>query len=356
MDVIFFPRNDYPNNIEVCAHRLGKKMTYTEQTDGVIYNISYSQFTSMAKERGIKVGCFINITDASITDTVKAIIKADAEHNDVWFDIYSMTEALRSKIQNRETITPEEFTASYNNYLLPYFFSIFDKHPVALSYAYGNDSFKDAVPSLFLGARNSGYNSNTDYGVGYGNPNNAPYSTSFYKSKQGSTRWYDEAKVNNNDFTGQLQIVSEKIDETMLNGGWYNNFTHWHNYWQDGNEAWASVYLDLLAAKNVNNDIYFCGYGEAIAYLVYRTLITRAVMYEPVNKQNTLCIRLECINSLSIDKDLLQIPISIKFSTIGTILEGQIIESNCNLISLTNENYIIEIPYSSYPFAEIIKK
>ena len=78
MDVVFFPRNDYPHNVEICPHRLGKRMTYTEQTDGVLYNISYPQFTALAKTRGIKLGCFYNIgyTDPSVADeSVRAIVK-----------------------------------------------------------------------------------------------------------------------------------------------------------------------------------------------------------------------------------------------------------------------------------------
>ena len=253
-------------------------------------------------------------------------------------------------------ITPEEFTESYDDFLLPYFEGIFGRHPIALSFAYGNDSFKDAIPSLFLGARNSFYNSHTDYGVGHGDPNDVPYGTALYKSRQGTTRWYDQAKGNGNDFSGQLEIQSALIDATLLNGGWLNNFTHWHNYWQDGNQQWAETYLDLLAEKNENDEIYFAGYGEAVAYLVYRQMITRAVMYSPnAHANDQLIIRIEAKNTLDVDTDLLQVPISVKFSTVGTPLEGQSIKSSCNLISLGNGQYIVEIPYAEYAGAVIEK-
>mgnify|MGYP007092167872 CR=1 FL=1 len=56
MNVVFFPRNDYPNNIEVCGHRLGKKMTYTECTD--YFPQESVQIAELFKDNGIKASCF----------------------------------------------------------------------------------------------------------------------------------------------------------------------------------------------------------------------------------------------------------------------------------------------------------
>lgn len=363
MKVVFFPRNDYPNNIEVCAHRLGKKMTYTEQTDvqNVWYNSinTFSAFIEMAKAKSIKVGCFLDLS-SSIIDHNNYIINNYVDGK-LWLDAYSYTNELAEKIEHGGTITEEDFNNAYNNTLLPNFYNFLKKKPVTLSYAYGNDSFKDFVIPKFLGGRNSEpsgstiYNTfPTDYGLECGNPNNEPYSINRYKSKASSMRWYDAAKEQGDNFETQLQIVSQKIDETMLNGGWLNNFTHWHNYWQNGNEQWVEPYLNLLAQKNTNSEIYFAGYGEAVAYLVYRESISRAVMYSPVGAENNkLVIRLEAKNIFNIDTDLLQIPISIKFSTTGTPLAGQTIKSNCNLVNLGGSNYIVEIPYNEYACAVI---
>jgi hypothetical protein len=350
MEVTFFPRKDY--NVEICAHRLGKKMTYTEQTDGLHTELSYTPFMNMAKARNIKVGCFMAYGE-KVIDTVRA----DYVENKLWIDLYSLTPSLRDKTINRLPITQEEWNIAYYNELLPFFREQLNKKPVALSYSYGNDSFKNYVTQL-LGARNSNYYYETDYGVGKGTPNTQPYSFSRFCSKAGTTRWYDYARSHDNDFEGSLEIVSAKIDETLQNGGWMNNFTHWHNYWQQGNEEWAEAYLDLLAEKNSNGQIYFAGYGEAVAYLVYRSMITKAVMYSPNAKRDKqLIIRLETDNSvLNVDTDLLQVPISVKFSLQGTPLAGSFIHSSRNLISLGNDTYIVEIPYTGkFPYVVIHK-
>lgn len=351
MQAIFFPRKDY--DVEVCPHRLGKQMTYTEQTDGLNFDVSYSQFMALAKARNIKVGAFASYYELNHANI--NIAQNDKNNGYLWVDEYSLCPSLYDKITHYESPTEQEFISAYNSELLPNFISVFGKKPVALSYSYGQEGFRNAVCPLYLGARNSAYNGNTDYGVGYGNPSDKDYSFTRYCSKVGTTRWYDYAKVHGNDFAGSLSLLSSDIDTTMQNGGWLNNFTHWHNYWQDHNEQWAETYLNLLQTKNVNDQIYFAGYGEAVAYLVFRQMITRAVMYSPLRYHNSqLIIRLETSNTLGVDPDLLQIPISVKFSTIGTPLAGKKITSNCNLISKGVEDYVVEIPYiGQFPFAVI---
>lgn len=351
MQAIFFPRKDY--DIEVCPHRLGKQMTYTEQTDGLNFDVSYSQFMALAKARNIKVGAFASYYELNHANINLA--QNDKNNGHLWVDEYSLCPSLYDKITHYESPTEQEFIFAYNSELLPNFISVFNNKPVALSYAYGQEGFRNAVCPLYLGARNSAYNGNTDYGVGYGNPSDKDYSFSRYCSKVGTTRWYDYAKVHENDFAGALALLSSDIDATIQNGGWFNNFTHWHNYWQDGNQQWAETYLNLLQTKNVNDQIYFAGYGEALAYLVYRQLITRAVMYSPVKHQTSqLIIRLQVDNTLGIDTDLLQVPISIKFSTVETPLAGKTITSDCNLVSLGGGDYIVEIPYTGrFPYAII---
>lgn len=359
MDVIFFPRSDYSSKVEVCNHRLGKVMTYTDQTDthSVIYQgqDTFRTFLNLAKERNIKVGCFLRL--ATPVEDENGAIMQDYENGKLWLDAYSFTEDLATKIRTGGVITEEEWNNAYNTVLLPNFYNFVEKKPITLSYSYGNASFKDFVLPKFLCARNSAISQNTDYGVGLGNPADEPYSVTRYKSKASTTRWYDDAKNNGNDFSGQLEIQSALIDATKSNGGWLNNFTHWHNYYQNGNGQWAEAYLNMLAQKNVNNDIYFAGYGEAVAYLVYRQLITKVAMYSPkAHPATQLVIRLEANNNLGVDTDLLQVPVSVRFTTAGTPLAGQSIRSSRNLISLGNNEYIVEIPYSRFPIAVINKE
>lgn len=357
MEAIFFPRNDYPNKIEICQHRFGKSMTFTEQSDRILPSGSFSWISNLADTYGIKVGFFAIYTDFSDANFSNA--KAAFNAGKVWFDEYSMAPSIQYKIEHYNEdhipVTDEEFVEAYEETLLPSFLNAMGKKPVALSYAYGVQTFSDAVCPLYLGARNSWYEYHTDYGIGFGSPNNVQYSFADYKSRQSTIRWYDKA-LPTSAFSEGISEVASLIDTTLQNGGWLNNFTHFHSVIANGHQAIYEQYFQMLADKNANDEIYFAGYGEAVAYLVYRQLITKAVMYSPVESPNDkLVIRLEALNTISIDTDLLQVPISVKFSTAGTPLEGQNIKSNRNLISLGSGEYIVEIPYDRFPIAVIEK-
>lgn len=370
MDVVFFPRNDYPNNVEVCKHRLGKKMTYTENTD-VLPTLVSKYILPLAVERGIKTSAFVDYSSPSWAygtnmDAYNGYPMQQWRNGLLWCDEYFYPEPSNQ-------YTQEAVENAYYNKVLPWFSNQFGgRKPVALAYSVGQTSYSDYVKPFFLGGRNSSIGGQTDYGSGQGNPSTYPYSVSRFISKAGTFRWWDTARQNDDNFATQIQTVADKIDETLLNGGWINNFGHWHEvvYYdidyhtdtvKEGREGLPSItayddYFAMLAQKNTNNEIYFAGYGEAVAYLVYRQLITKAVMYSPnAHHNDQLVIRLEAKNTLNIDTDLLQVPVSVKFSTVGTPLEGQSVKSSCNLINLGSNQYIVEIPYSEYAGAVIEK-
>lgn len=359
MDVVFFPRQDYP--VTVCSHRYGKKMTFTDQSDQlrlskVVGGVNFFDWImGIVEPKGIKVGFFARYDDLNSANFGQ--VKTLLDSGKLWLDEYSWSPELATKISGGQTITPEEFLQSYEDTLLPPFINVLGKKPVCLSYSYGNQTFKDGVCPTYLGARNSGGLSSyggTDYGVGFGNPSNIPYSFSAYKSRSSTIRWYDRA-LPDSSFAAKIAKVGELIDAALLNGGWVSNFTHFDDILSDGNEEYAEDYYEMIEGKNQNNEICFAGYGEAVAYLVFRQLVTKAVMYSPIHNPDTLVIRLDARNTLGVDTELLQVPISVKFSTVGTPLAGQTIKSNRNLISLGSGEYIVEIPYADFPVAKITK-
>lgn len=318
-------------------------------------SISFPWIFGLSETYGIKIG-FFAITD-DFSDAGYETAKDAYDAGKIWIDQYSMSPEIQQKIVNHETITEEEFVSAYHGTLLPAFITAVGKKPIALSYAYGNESFRDYVCPLYLAARNSGgaaSNGGTDYGLGFGNPSNNPYSFANFKSRSSTIRWYDRV-VGSQSFADGISEVSALIDATKINGGWLNNFTHFHSVYWNGDQSVYEQYFQMLASKNENGDIYFAGYGEAVAYLVYRQMITKAVMYSPNEHRATqLRIRLEAQNTLGIDTDLLQVPISVKFSTVGTPLAGKTITSDCNLVPLGGGEYVVEIPYTGrFPYAII---
>ena len=354
MDAIFFPRQDYP--VEICDHRLGRKMTYTDCTDQFKFGGCYEWITALAKSKGIKISFFGYFAEF-LADNFQQLAIPDFNNGDIWFDVYSYAPNIASKITGGGTITQEEWNTAYNDYLGNNFLIATGRKPIALSYSYNHYQDIQNYATQFLGCRKSGYLHNlTSYGIGCGIPNDLPYSFDNQKALTPTFEWWDEVMYGavGRTFEQELQIVSDKIDETILNGGWIRNFTHYHSVYADDTQPYDD-YMTLLSEKNQNNEIYFAGYGEAVAYLAFRQMISRAVMYSPVEHPSTqLFIRLEAQNTLGIDTDLLQVPISVKFSTVGTPLAGKTITSDCNLINLGNGDYIVEIPYTGrFPYAII---
>ena len=341
-NVIFFPRKDY--DVEVCTHRYGKLMAYTDQTDTIRNTNVYSWYSGLAQARNIKVGAFVAYSDFG---NFPQII-SDINNNKLWCDLYSQTTAPELLL-DEETATEANFNNYYNTLWKPSFLAGIGKLPCALSYRAGKTFFSQYVSEHFLAGRNSNVDGNTDYGNGYGSPSNVPYHPDTFESKPSTLRWYDTVAYGlyggPKTMEEEMAYLSSLIDACKINGGWIRNFTHWHNPYDDGRQALVEQYLDVLQAKNLDGKIWFCGFGEAVAYLAYRETITRAVMYSPKHHRLTqLIIRLETNNALNLDSALLQVPISVKFTTIGTPLAGQSIKCNRNLISLGNNEYIVEIP------------
>lgn len=351
-NVIFFPRKDY--DVEICTHRFGKSMAYTDQTDTIRNNNVYSWYSGLAKARGIKVGAFV-----AYNDFVNYPQIIDDYNNDhLWCDLYSQTTSPELLL-DEETATETNFNNYYNSLWEPAFLEGIGRKPCAISYRAGKTFFSQYVSEHFLGGRNSDVVENTDYGIGFGSPSNIPYDKDVFESRPSTLRWYDTVVYGiyggPKTMEEEMAYLSSLIDACKINGGWIRNFTHWHNPYDDGRQALVEQYLDVLQAKNMDGEIWFCGYGEAISYLAFRQAITRAVMYSPNHHRLTqLIIRLQVDNTLGIDTDLFQVPISIKFSTVGTPLEGKTITSDCNLISLGGGDYIVEIPYTGrFPYAII---
>lgn len=347
METIFFPRTDYPNNVSICDHYQGKLMTYTEQTDAV-REPSFSHIMEMANARNIKVGANTYYEDANNIGKIKEYLT----QKQLWIDAYSLP-----VVGGGIHVTEEEYDLFYQEKILPYFVNNYGFKPTALSYGYGNESYKQCAKKYFLAGRNSDISGNSDYGVGCGNPSDIPYNLTNYISRSSSARWYDAVHTSANPISKEesLSNIATLIDNAKQTSGWVNNFTHWHNVENDGNMAEYEEYFDLLASKNQDNSIAFLGYGEAVGYLVYRSIIKKVSMYVPKAQNDRIVIRLYADDAdIVTNTELIRTPISVKFSLKGTILEGKKIQCNHNLIKLSEDEYIVDIPYSRFPYAEIV--
>lgn len=383
MDAVFFPRNDYPNNIEICNHRFGKKITFCELTTMIpklVSDMLLPYIVELNRTHNIRVSGYFDNKNNGTAHPYSSYLGEDVmdaiANNVIFPSIYFLS--------NPQDDYSEQAILDSKNVLWEWFYNKFGRKPSTIVYGLNPESYGDYLKPYLLSCTSEGTDHNTDYGIGVGNPNNIPYSINRYYKRNETVRaldgaWYAQNGGANpwppgeDNYQYYINLASTLIDETMAleNGGLITSFCHWHNILyldidpntgdvRPGRESLPAVndgfkaYFNMLAQKNANDEIYFSGYGEAIEYLVFRESISKAVMYSPVGKEGSeLVIRLEALNVFNIDTDLLQTPISIKFSTIGTPLAGKSIRSDNNMIDLGNNQYIIEIPWSKYPGAVI---
>lgn len=108
--------------------------------------------------------------------------------------------------------------------------------------------------------------------------------------------------------------------------------------------------MDLLVTKN-NDDIYFCSYGEALAYSAYYSIIKGIDRLNALGSDGKkhIIIKLSLWNHL-VNPLLLQVPISIRIP----LKELCVDKFHCNYdFSIMKDEYIIEVPYSESPIIDI---
>ena len=169
------------DGIVVCKHRYGNKMTYTEQTDGVHFNESYRWMTESLKVRKLRAGIFVTMSDLK-SDYITRV-KDDVDSGLIGADMYSsIYPSLLDRVcKTHRRMTGEEWQNFYYQALMPAYYRVFKRLPISISYAYGNDTYKDSICE-FLGGRNSG--TDGDHTYEYKGLRNAI-------SRKSTIRWYD---------------------------------------------------------------------------------------------------------------------------------------------------------------------
>ena len=376
MKAVFFPRNEYPNNVEVCTHRFGKKLTFTEASTTfpplvVQYLLPY--VVELNRTHKIRISGFIDNRDNLVAEFYNQI-----DNNVIYPELYYLTKYSSGSWDYSDAGQEENKQILYG-----WFQNKFGRKPPAIMYGLMPGPYGSYMLKYTLSADSNSLSNNTDYGNGVGNPSNRPYIHSaeagedYYFHRDWNRRVLDQSE-NDQNYSSRIAEFSSFIDETLAlpKGGWIFSFNHWHRLLaldidfetgqpKPGHEDLPAVnngfkpYFDMLASKNANDEIYFAGHGEAVSYLIYRDSISRIAMFSPFGKEDdTIEIRLEVKNVFGLNEslfDLLQTPISIKFSTVGTPLENKQLTSELNLVNVGVNEYIVEIPFSEYPKA-VIKK
>lgn len=147
------------------------------------------------------------------------------------------------------------------------------------------------------------------------------------------------------DMTTALTNARNALQSAINTGGWYNDFSHWH---------WAEFYGDknqidqwLTDQKVLLNDVNYVSLSasEAVEYMWLRKQFKRGGLYQDANELVLVC---DVINEEKIPYETINTSLSVKVDLTGTILEGKDITGATEIIKLSANQYIIQVPYSKY--------
>ena len=250
-----------------------------------------------------------------------------------------------------------------------WFYGLLGRYPSAFSYQIGQAGGAAVDIAFFLRGRNSSTvhwsnpsEANTSYGKDAdSNFLGLPYvelTRELLASTPCSTRFWDWVVINGATVEQSLNAIEQLVDITLVNGGWVNNFTHWHNARDTANDNLKlriyDAYFARIAAAGGSNNIHYCSYGEAAEYLMAKMCVDNVAAYVKGNRVRVAIslkdpfegeILVQSGLSGKIPFDRINIPVSIEVDLSGTPLAGKNIISNFGqVINNGSGNVIVEVP------------
>lgn len=258
-----------------------------------------------------------------------------------------------------------EEVIKYLEYDLKNFYNIFGFFPSAKSYSYGIYQASSLSIIPFLQARNS--ITHGDNGSWYGKDADGNYlgkpnrdlTRDYLKSRGSCTRAWDDIVNNVRSKSDELTYVAGLIAECLINGGWYNDFTHWHSVQesttQGMNLSYFDDYFDTIKTAIGANQIYSCSWGEATEYMIFRTCVGNVSAYVDGNRVKVAVyvndpFKGTVLTETNLDgklpEGLIKTPISVEVDLSNTPLEACNVKTTFGkVVNAGSNKVIVEIPF-----------
>lgn len=411
MKVKFYPKNTL--SAEICNHKNGADCTFSETTD-VRYLQSSDPMEMWGFENNIRLSTYINelygdnedITDVLNTGCIDFDIyfNTDKWRNPTTGEIesipdYFVTNYTQAGVdaygvslgQSKSISYPNHGQEMYdvsggdlgydyinsvagvsNQYELigvieaqkKWYNSNLNKQASSISYRGGKSQSANSQIPYFLGGRNSNVvggsslpvNVNTQldtfYGIGLGyDPlSEIDVERSKMVNYENSLRYYDYVVSRN--LTDANIILNRELPATILNNGWFRNFTHWH----DANSELTVLkdYLELCNTIFTGNNVHTCSAGEAIEYMFLREISSRVTAQEKNGKVYVITDVVDYFKEQNfygingvLPYETINTSLSVKLDLTGTTLAGQnIVSSFGKIIDLGSNEIIVEVPFN----------
>ena len=149
--------------------------------------------------------------------------------------------------------------------------------------------------------------------------------------------------VRDNGMESALTTSETMLNKAISGNGWFNDFSHWH---------WAEFYGDknqleqFFSQQNtILNGVNYVslGSGEAVEYMWLRKQFKRGGIYQ---KGDGLVLICDVKNDDNLPYSAIDTTLSIEIDLTGTILEGKEISSRDDIIKVSVDKYIVQVPYN----------
>lgn len=156
-----------------------------------------------------------------------------------------------------------------------------------------------------------------------------------------TTRYWDTWKPSGEGGkAGAKAFCAAQLNKTILNGGWYTDFIHYHQAYSDGTFDSVDDFFGFLNDTIGSNFVWRGGFEEAMEYMFLRESIETTVGYE---KDGKVTVFMQVSDLLAGKYDKIQTPISIEVDLSSTSLSGKSIKCRSGTIrSIGGDLYIIE--------------
>ena len=280
-------------------------------------------------------------------------------------ELYDVSDGKYGFDYNTNTAGTVDITSGLVEYHCEWVKKIIGCEPSCLSYRRGIVGVHYAMTDWFLAGRNSSFNvekSITAYGqskinnlyLGYPFGYNFTHETAICQSS--SSRYWDSWKNPYQkppyDTRDQaLEHCETLLMETISNGGWFNDFTHWHTTDADDLGVFFAGQRRVIG----ENDVFTGGYGECMQHLFLRDSVKSISIYW----EGLVCVIDVQENELpkELPLSVFSIPLSVQVDLTGTALEGKDIYSaeSPGIKKLDDDLYSVDVPFNEEEGFQIVK-
>lgn len=211
-----------------------------------------------------------------------------------------------------------------------WFKTLIGRYPSTSSYSYGKRVLENLIKSKYLGTRGSSHSLSN-------------YTYDFSRE----TALYQQLTTYHN--TMVTSIGRERADadsktalvNTIANGGWYRDFSHWH--WAVDTE-WEDYFRNQREAIGTN-DVVTLDFGTAYEHHFLRKMVRRCGLF---TDGSDLVLVTDTKDNDNLPLDVIETPLSIEIDLTETIFDGKDIEGigDKGIRKLGDNKFIIEVPYT----------